>query len=249
MRRPTIGVCTPLERARWSVWDMPAALVASMYLEAVWRAGGAAILLPPDPHWTHEPDEALDLVDGLLMVGGADLDAGRYGEQAHPAAEAPQPVRDDVEIALARRAAQRGTPVLGICRGMQVLNVAHGGTLWQHLPETHNTDDHRRTLGRFDGNDHDVEFVPGSLASRVIGAPRHRVYSHHHQGVRDLGVGLVASGYADDGVVETLERDDPQGPFLLGVQWHPEADARSPVIGGLVEAARRSPTDGGAVYA
>jgi putative glutamine amidotransferase len=237
-RRPVIGVCAPLERARWSVWDMPAALVGSMYLEAVWRAGGAAVLLPPDPAWAADPDEALDLLDGLVLVGGADLAADLYGETPHPTAEPPQAVRDGVEVALARRAAERGIPILGICRGMQVLNVAHGGTLWQHLPETHGTEEHRRNLGTFDGNAHGVDLTPGTLARTVIGEDRHTVLSHHHQGIRDVGEGLVVSGYSDDGVPETLERDDPAKGFLLGVQWHPEADDGSPVIAGLVEAAR-----------
>lgn len=245
MRRPVIGVCTPLERARWAVWDMPAAVVASMYLEAVWRAGGAAVLLPPDPAWAEDPDAALDLLDGLMLVGGADLEAGLYGEEPHPAAEPPQAVRDRVEVALARRAVERGVPVLGICRGMQVLNVARGGTLWQHLPETHGGEEHRRRLGSFEGNAHDVDITPGTLARHVIGEDRHTVYSHHHQGIRDVGDGLVVSGYAGDGVPETLERDDPAGPFLLGVQWHPEADRGSPVIAGLVEAARSARAPGG----
>lgn len=235
-RRPVIGICTPLERARWAVWDMPAAVVSQMYLDAVWAAGGMAVLLPPDARLAEAPDEALDLVDGLLLVGGADLDAGTYGERPHPLAEPPQHVRDAVEIALVGRALERGVPVLGICRGMQVVNVARGGTLWQHLPDMLGHEDHRRTTGRFEGNDHPVTLTPGSLAARVVGDPRHRVYSHHHQGVRDVGEGLVVSGTSDDGVPETLEAAEGDG-FVLGVQWHPEADAGSPVIPGLVAAA------------
>lgn len=232
-----IGVCAALERARWAVWDMPAALVADMYLDALRRAGAMAVVLPPDPALVDAPDEALGLVDGLLLVGGADIAAQRYGEEPHGAAEPPQPLRDAVELALVRRAAERGLPVLGVCRGAQVINVALGGTLWQHLPETHGGDGHRRTVGRFAGNDHEVDLVPGSLAARVAGERRHRVLSHHHQGIRDVGEGLVASGYADDGVVETVEAAG-DGRWLLGVQWHPEADPRSPVIAGLVAAAR-----------
>lgn len=236
--RPVIGVCTPLERARWAVWDMPAAVVSAMYLEAIWRAGGMAVLVPPDPALAEAPDDALDLVDGLLLVGGADLDAATYGEEPHPLAEPPQGGRDRVELALVRRAHARGIPMLGICRGMQVINVALGGTLWQHLPDALGTDDHRREVGRFEGNDHPVAITPGSLAERVVGDLTHRVYSHHHQGVRDTGEGLVVSGVADDGVAETLEPARP-GPFVLGVQWHPEADPESPVVPGLVAAARR----------
>lgn len=236
--RPVIGICTPLERARWAVWDMPAAVVSQMYLDAVWAAGGMAVLLPPDPGLADAPDDALDLVDGLLLVGGADLDAATYGQDPHPLAEPSQRTRDAVEIALTRRAMDRGIPVLGICRGMQVVNVARGGTLWQHLPDTLGHDEHRRTTGRFEGNDHPVTLTAGSLAARVVGDPRHRVYSHHHQGVRAVGDGLVVSGVSDDGVAETLETTAGDG-FVLGVQWHPEADPGSPVIAGLVAAAAR----------
>jgi putative glutamine amidotransferase len=138
-----------------------------------------------------------------------------------------------------RRAHARGTPVLGICRGAQVINIAHGGTLWQHLPETHGSDEHRRAVGRFDGNDHEVLLTPGSRAAAAAGEERHRVLSHHHQGIRDVGDGLVASGFADDGVVETVESGEERA-WLLGVQWHPEADPSSRVIAALVDAAART---------
>lgn len=234
-RAPIIGVCAPLERARWAVWDMPAALVAANYLQAVWDAGGRALLVPPDPALQQHPDGVLDVLDGLLLVGGADIEACRYGAPPHPDAEAAQTVRDGVEIALVRRAAQRGLPVLGICRGLQVINVAMGGTLWQHLPDTLGTTEHRRHLGRFDGNAHPVDLTPGSLAARAAGEERHTVTSHHHQGIRDLAPGLRVSGSAPDGVVEAVEAGGPG--YLLGVQWHPEADPHSRVIASLVDAA------------
>jgi putative glutamine amidotransferase len=233
--RPVIGVCAPLERARWAVWDMPAALVAANYLQAVWAAGGSTLLLPPDPALAGNPDDALRLLDGLLLVGGADIDACRYDAAPHPDAETAQTVRDEVELALVRRAVATGLPTLGVCRGMQVINVALGGTLWQHLPETHGTAEHRRTLGAFAGNEHAVELTPHSLAAAAAGETRHVVVSHHHQGVRDLGDGLLASGYAGDGVIEAVEGGDG---YLLGVQWHPEADPASRVIASLVAAAR-----------
>lgn len=234
-RAPVIGVCTPLERARWAVWDMPAALVAANYLQAVWDAGGRTVLLPPDPAVEDDPGSVLGAVDGLLLVGGADIDACRYGEDPHPDAEPAQTVRDGVEIALVRHAAEAGIPVLGICRGLQIINTALGGTLWQHLPETHGTEEHRRQLGRFAGNEHPVDLTPGSLAARAAGETRHLVVSHHHQGIRDLAPGLVSTGYSDDGVVEAVEGE--RG-YLLGVQWHPEADPASRIIASLVEAAR-----------
>lgn len=235
--RPVIGICAPLERARWAVWDMTAAVVAQMYLDAVWRAGGLALILPPDPAFEYAPDEVLDRLDGLMLLGGADIAADRYGDVPHPQAETPQHVRDAVEAALARRCAQRHQPFLGICRGLQVLNVAHGGTLTQHLPDVLGSDSHRRTIGAFDGNDHPVQVTAGTLAAAVVGEPEHRVFSHHHQAVDRVGEGLRVTGRSDDGVVEVLERDGPGG-FLLGVQWHPEADPDSPVIAALVMAAR-----------
>lgn len=235
--RPVIAVCAPLERARWAVWDMDAAVVSRMYLDAVWGAGGLAVLIPPDPELADAPDEILGRVDGLMMLGGADLHAGRYGQEPHATAEEYQPVRDAVEIALAARAMERHQPVLGICRGIQVLNVACGGTLTQHLPDTLGNDEHRRIVGAFEGNDHPVSVTPGSLLERVVGDAPHRVYSHHHQAVDRVADGFAVTGRADDGTVEALERDHPGG-YLLGVQWHPEADPGSPVIASLVAAAR-----------
>lgn len=234
--RPVIAVCAPLERAAWAVWDMPAVVVSRMYLDQVWAAGGMVVVIPPDPHVTERPDDVLDRVDGVMMLGGADLDAGAYGHEPHATAEPPQHVRDAMEIALVRRAGERGIPVLGICRGLQVINVAHGGTLTQHLPDVLGHEEHRRGIGRFDGNEHDVDLEPGSLADRVLGGTRTRVHSHHHQAVDALGDGLRVTGRSDDGVVEALESADGEA-FLLGVQWHPEADASSPVIGAFVRSA------------
>ncbi len=135
MDRPVIGMCTALERARWSVWDQPAVLLARSYVDAVHGAGGLAVLLPPDPQLVQQPDEALELIDGLLLAGGADLDPASYGEPAHAETQDAVPERDAFEIALTRAAIERDVPVLGICRGMQLINVALGGTLIQHLPE------------------------------------------------------------------------------------------------------------------
>jgi len=238
MPRPVIGMCTALERARWSVWDQPAMLLASNYVEAVQRAGGLVVMLPPDPRLVEGPGEALELVDGLVLAGGADIDPAAYGQEAHAETLDTVPERDVFEIALVRAAIERDLPVLGICRGMQLINVACGGSLLQHLPERFGHSDHRRAVGSFDGADHDVRLIEGTLAARAIGESRHGTKSHHHQGVDRLGEGLVVSGLSMlDELPEAIEL--PGRRFVLGVQWHPEADAASPVVGALVQAAGR----------
>lgn len=237
MARPTIGICTPLERARWGAWDLDAFLLPRSYVDAVHRAGGMALLLAPDPALVEDPDEVLDRIDGLMLVGGADLDPGSYGADAHPETIGCVPERDAFEIALVGRAVERDLPFLGICRGMQVLNVARGGTLHQHLPELVGHADHRRVLGSFDGADHDVLLAPGSLAARAAGEERHGTKSHHHQAIDRVGDGLVVTGWAEmDELPEALEL--PGSRFALGVQWHPEADEASRLIAALVEEAR-----------
>ncbi|MGH2903461.1 MAG: gamma-glutamyl-gamma-aminobutyrate hydrolase family protein [Solirubrobacteraceae bacterium] len=239
MVRPVIGICTAMEKARWSVWDQEAVLLPRNYVEAVQRAGGLAVMLPPDPRLTEDPSEALDLIDGLMLAGGADIDPGSYGAPRHAETLETVPERDAFEIALTRAALARELPVLGICRGMQLINVALGGTLMQHLPERFGHHEHCRVPGSFDGADHDVRLLEGSLAARVAGESSHATKSHHHQGVDRLGEGLRISGYSTiDELPEAIERDEDllDGQFLLGVQWHPEADLTSPVVGALVEA-------------
>ena len=237
MARPTIGICTPLERARWGAWDLDAFLLPRNYVDAVHRAGAMALLLAPDPELVEDPDEVLDRVDGLMLAGGADMDPGAYGAQAHPETIGCVPARDAFEVALVRRALARDMPFLGICRGMQVMNVARGGTLHQHLPELVGHEQHRRVLGSFDGTDHDVRLAPGSLAARAAGDDLHGAKSHHHQGVDRVGAGLVVTGWAAmDELPEALELQENR--FALGVQWHPEADETSRVIEALVEEAR-----------
>src|SRR5205085_4240528 len=237
MTRPVIGICAALERAQWSVWDQEAILLPRSYADAVQEAGGLAVMLPPDSRLTEEPDEVLERIDGLMLAGGADIDASSYGQEAEPETIGTVPERDRFEIALVLGEIDRDMLVLGICRGMQLINVALGGTLVQHLPDHYGHHEHRRVLGSFDGADHDVEVAPETLAMEVVGAPRHATKSHHHQGIDCLGAGLVVSGTsALDELSEAIEL--PSKRFVLGVQWHPEADTASPVVGALVEAAR-----------
>jgi putative glutamine amidotransferase len=236
MRRPVIGICTALERARWSVWDQAAALLPMNYLLAIQRAGGLAVMLAPDERLVEDPDEALELIDGLILPGGADIDPASYGQQPDPNTVDTVPERDRFEIALARAAIERDMPLLGICRGMQLLNVALGGTLLQHLPDGLGHGEHRRVLGSFDGADHDVSLSEGTLAANAAGEVKHATKSHHHQGVDCLGAGLLVSGLSTlDDLPEAIEL--PGRRFVLGVQWHPEADEDSQVIGALVAAA------------
>jgi putative glutamine amidotransferase len=196
------------------------------------------MVIPPDGAVADDPGRVLDAIDGLLLIGGPDLEPGTYGADRHPQTEPPVHVRDRMEIALVRRARERNTPTLGICRGIQVMNIAAGGTIEQHLPDRLADDDfHRRITGSFAGNEHDVQLERGSTAALACGAVLHTVISHHHQAPAQLGDGLVQTGVAvGDGVTEALE--DPERHYYLGVQWHPEADQRSSVIGSLVRAAR-----------
>jgi putative glutamine amidotransferase len=236
MAKPVIGVCAPLENARWSVWDQEASLLPRNYVDAVQQSDGLALMLPVDRLLIDNPDALLDLIDGLMLAGGADIDPASYGQQRHTETVHTTPERDAFEIALTRAAIARDLPVLGICRGMQLLNVARGGTLLQHLPERFGHHEHRRVVGSFDGADHDVILSEGSLAARAAGQLLHATKSHHHQGVDELGEGLRVSGLSTlDELPEAIEL--PGRRFVLGVQWHPEADAESSVVSSFVGAA------------
>jgi putative glutamine amidotransferase len=247
MARPVVGICTALERARWGMWDQQAVLLARSYVEAVQQAGALVLMLPPDELLLEDPGEVLDLLDGLVLAGGADIDPAGYGEEAHPETLDTVPERDRFEIALVLAAVERDLPVLGICRGMQLINVAYGGSLLQHLPERFGHHEHLRVVGTFDGADHDVDLDEGTLAARAAGETHHATKSHHHQGIDRLGEGLQISGCSSmDGLPEAIEMPDKR--FVLGVQWHPEADETSKVLGALVAEAtghmHERPADG-----
>jgi putative glutamine amidotransferase len=229
---PVIGICAVRERARWAFWDQEAHLVSDTYVGSVQRSGAIAILLPVD---TRAPLELLERIDALLLIGGADVDPGAYGAGRQPQTEATYRERDEFELALLHGALARGLPVLGICRGMQVLNIALGGTLLQDLIAPDGSHPHRRVIGSFEGTDHLVRLTPGSLAAQAAGEELTLARCHHHQAIDVLGEGLVVTGRADDGVIEAIETAD--GSWTLGVQWHPEADERSRLFQALRQAA------------
>lgn len=238
--RPVIGVTAYGERARWGVWEQQAAVLPQNYLDQVASAGGVPVLLPPMPG----VQAALPRMDGLILTGGADVAPARYGASADPHTTGVRPDRDEAEIALLRRALDLRIPVLGICRGMQVMNVALGGTLIQHLPDAVGHQEHSPTPGTMAS--HPVRVGRGGLLASIAGEGTRPVPTHHHQGVDRLGTGLVACAWAADGIVEGIEfgpdgsgQADPDGtPFALGVQWHPEVETASRLITALVDQAR-----------
>ena len=234
MSRPNVGITAATERVSYGVWEkVPAFISPASYVRAVQRAGGRPILLLPDPEDAEDPNGVLDLVDALILTGGAgDVDPALYEQEPHPKTGPVQEERDAYELALARAAVERDVPTLGICRGMEVLNVVYGGSIEQHLPEVLGHEEHRHTPGTY--ADHEVRLAPGSLAARAAGAEKAPVKSHHHQGIKEVGDGLEVTGWATgDDAIEALE--DPEHPFVLGVLWHPEEDEKSQLIAALVE--------------
>jgi gamma-glutamyl-gamma-aminobutyrate hydrolase PuuD len=226
-----IGITTYVVPAKWSYWDLEAALVPAAYVQAIQRAGGRAFLVPPDDDAV---EETLDRLDGLVFSGGSDLDPELYGQEAHQETFGIVRQRDDAELSLLEGALERDMPVLAICRGSQVLNVARGGDLVQHLPDVVGDEKHKHTPGVF--ADHDVDLVAGTRVQSLLGE-RAPVKSHHHQGFGRLGEGLQESARADDGTVEAVE--DPALRFAVGVLWHPEAGEDFALFQGLVDEARR----------
>ena len=228
MARPVIGICTALERARWSVWDQQAYLLPRSYIDAVQRAGGIALHAAARRDASRRiPTRSSTCSTGSSWPAAPTSTPRPTGSRPTPRPAARCPERDDFEIALTRRALERDLPLLGICRGMQVMNVAAGGTLLQHLPESHGHHEHRRNPGSFDGADHDVRLSDGSLAARAAGEVVHGTKSHHHQAVDRVGEGFEVTGWSSiDELPEAFEAPDRR--FALGVQWHPEADEQQP---------------------
>ncbi|GLW04983.1 gamma-glutamyl-gamma-aminobutyrate hydrolase [Microtetraspora sp. NBRC 13810] len=228
MNRPVIGITCYVEPARFTVWEQPAALLPYTYVEHVARAGGQPVILPP----AGEPAGLTGRLDGLIVAGGGDIDPARYGERPHERTGYVRDFRDDAELGLMRAALDARLPFLGICRGLQVLNVALGGTLHQHLPDVVGHDGHSPAPGTF--GHLPVRPVAGTLTSKIIGP--HEAAHYHHQAVDRLAGGLAAGAFADDGTIEAVEL--PDHPFTIAVQWHPEAGSDSSLFEALVTAAR-----------
>lgn len=213
MNQPVIGLTSYLEPAKWGAWDQPAALIPWNYVNKLQAAGATVVILPPDA----DNHDAISRLDGLVMAGGADIEPARYGAAHLEGTDNPRTERDASELGLYRAARDANLPVFGICRGLQIMAVAHGGSLHQHLPDVVGNTLHRDAPGTF--NDHGATFTPGSLIAELVGATDVTVNSSHHQAVDSPG-DLTVTGYAEDGTIEVCE--DPSAEFVLGVQWHPE---------------------------
>src|SRR6266540_783904 len=229
--RPIVGITTYVASATFESWTEESAILPADYVRAIELAGGRPLLVPPSDDGV---DETLDVLDALVFSGGSDLDPATYGQEPHPETKGVVAERDRAELALLEAALARDMPVLAVCRGSQVLNVAVGGDLVQHLPDAVGHDEHKHTAGEY--ADHDVDLEPETRLAALLGdhAP---VKSHHHQGFGRLGSGLREAARAEDGTVEALE--DPSRRFALGVLWHPEAGEDMRLFEALVGEARR----------
>jgi gamma-glutamyl-gamma-aminobutyrate hydrolase PuuD len=236
MGKPVIGITTYAQNARWGAWDLPAALIPLDYVTAVERAGGRAILIPPTDD---DVDGVLEILDGVVFSGGADIGPASYGAEPHPETDEPQGHRDRAEMALLAAALERDVPTLAICRGFQLLNIVRGGDLVQHLPDSVGDARHREVRGVF--SEHPVEVKEGTQMAAVLGERQPAVKSSHHQGVGRVGDGLIETAWAEDGTLEGLE--DPSRRFALGVLWHPEAAEDQRLFDALVDEARSFRSD------
>jgi putative glutamine amidotransferase len=234
---PIIGICAALETASWGLWTQHAAFLPGDYVKKVQAAGGIPVGLIPDPAVAKDPGILLDRIDGLLLIGGTDVHPGTYGQSVSVYVEPTTPLRDDFELALTRAAFARDFPILGICRGLQIMNIANGGTLHQDLEQRGFTG-HRAYPGSLgESTYHAIDIQPETLAARAAGSGTRQVNSHHHQGVDLVAEGAAVTAFAvADGLPEALEW--PALRFALGVQWHPEAMPIDDAVCALVNAAR-----------
>jgi putative glutamine amidotransferase len=227
--KPVVGITSYAEEVTWGAWVEEAALVPLAYVRAIEHAGGRPLVVPPTEDAI---EETLAVLDGIVFSGGSDLDPELYDAERHPETDAAREVRDRAEMALLSAALERDMPILAVCRGSQVLNVARGGDLVQHLPEVLGHEEHKHTPGQY--SDHDVTLKPDTRVGGILG-DRAPVKSHHHQGFGRIGEGLREAGYAEDGTVEALE--DPSKRFAVGVLWHPEEGEDMALFEALVQQA------------
>jgi putative glutamine amidotransferase len=236
---PLIGISCYRQQARWGAWDRRAALLPDQYVSSVAAAGGIPVLLPPVPLI----EQTVTRLDALVLAGGGDIDPGRYGAERSPHCGPSSAERDSAELGLAAAALAAGVPVLGICRGLQVLNVALGGTLHQHLPDLTGHDGHSPEAAGYGA--HEVSVAPGSRLAAILGRTDLTdhlpvvVPTHHHQAIDAIGTGLAATAWATDGTIEAAELDPGQHPFVVAVQWHPEAGEDLSLFRALAAAAAR----------
>ncbi|MEE4023236.1 gamma-glutamyl-gamma-aminobutyrate hydrolase family protein [Gordonia sp. PKS22-38] len=238
--RPIIGLTTYLEQSRTGIWDVRASFLPQVYFDGVTQAGGIATLLPPQPVDAVVAARVVTGLDALVLTGGVDVDPATYRADPHPETDPPRPDRDEWEFALLHAALERRLPILGICRGIQVLNVALGGTLHQHLPDVLGHSRHRMGAAVFTATE--IAITPGTRLASLLG-DRHQAQCHHHQGIDRVADRLMVSGQDADGLVEAVEA--PGGDFVVGVQWHPEErldDLR--LFAAVVDAARTCGSSG-----
>jgi putative glutamine amidotransferase len=236
---PLIGISCYRVQARWGAWDLPAALLPDRYVASVTAAGAVPVLLPPVPLI----DQAVTRLDAIVLAGGGDIDPARYGARRDRNCGPSSDERDGAELALAAAALAAGVPVLGICRGLQILNVALGGTLHQHLPDLVGHEGHAPEPGGYGA--HEVSVAPGSRLASILNRTDLTdhlpvvVPTHHHQAIDVLGAGLAATARATDGTIEAAELDPAEHPFVVAVQWHPEAGGDLSLFRALAAAAAR----------